>query len=174
MRKTLATILAIVMLISIFPCFAYAEEHNGMTDEELISEYNAIRLELASRGYTAENKRILFDHKKVQIYINGEYSIKDDWYCLALQIPIVIVNQRDDNICVQMKNTSVNGWACEVTFSPEVPAQKKMKAELLFELDATDVETLEDFEDAEFSFVLIDNDSWDTMYESKPIQIFAE
>ena len=173
MRKVFAAILAILILTSIIPCTAFAQEYEDMTDQELIAEYNAIRLLLATRGFAAENKRVLFDKKNIQIYINGEYSVDNEWYGTALNIPIVIVNNRDESICVQMRDSSVNGWACDVIFSAEVPAQKKMKDELTFELDGTDVEQLDDFEDAEFSFLIFDNDSLDDICNSDLIRIVA-
>ena len=173
MRKTIVILLAIMILISVIPCTAFAQGYEDMSDQELIEEYNSIRLLLTTRGYAAEDKRVLFDDRDIQIYLNGEYSVEEeweDWY--ELYIPIVIVNNRNENIGVQMRNASVNGWGCDVTFSPEVPAQKKLKANLAFDLVGTDLEKLEDFEDVEFSFYIFD-DSWDTICESKMIHIFA-
>ena len=176
MKRAITVFLAILMIVSIFPFAASAKgnEYEKKTDEELVAEYNAIRLELASRGYTAEEKRVLFDDKDIQIYINGEFSIDDGWLGATLSIPVVIVNKRNNNICVQMRNTSVNGWSCETIFSASVPAQKKMKDELVFELDETDVEKLSDFEDVEFAFHIFDDDSWKDIVNSKSIQIFAD
>ncbi len=175
MKKIFSVIIAIVIFINIFPCVASAQGYDGLSDEELIAEYNAIRLELASRGYTAENKRILLDDKDIQIYISGDYTVSEEWYGVTLQIPVVIINNRQDNITVQMRNTSVNGWACEVMFSADVPAQKKLKDELTFELDETDIETLEDFEDAEFSFHVFDSANiMTTILDSESIHIVAE
>ena len=45
-------------------------------------------------------------------------------------------------------------------FSPEIPAGKKVRDNLEFELKETDVESLSDFEDVEFYFHVFDNDNW--------------
>ena len=160
MKRLVLAVLVTLLLVCLFPFAAFAEDYSGKSDAELMETYNAIRLELASRGYRAEGKKVLFDSKGVQIYVNGDYSVGKEWYGSALKLPIVIVNNSGMNICVQMRNASVNGWGCETMFSPEIPSGKKVKDTLIFELDETDVTSLSDFEDVEFCFHFFDYDNW--------------
>ena len=127
MKKILSSLLIILMLVSTVPSFAFAEDYGSKSDEELQTMYTAIRQELASRGFQAENKKVLIDQNGIQIYVNGDFSVEKEWYGPILKLPIVISNNSNMNICVQLRNSSVNGWSCETTFSPEIPAGKKIK-----------------------------------------------
>ena len=160
MKRILSSVLILLMLISIRPSFAFAEDFGSKSDDELQEMYTAIRQELTSRGYRAENKKVLIDYNGVQIYVNGDFSVEKEWYGPVLKLPIVVANNSQMNICVQLRNPSVNGWGCETMFSPEIPAGKKVKDNLEFELKETDVESLSDFEDVEFYFHVFDNDNW--------------
>ena len=174
MRKILSSVLIFLMLVCMVPSFAYAEDYGSKSDEELQAMYTAIRQELASRGFQAENKKVLIDQNGIQIYINGDFSVEKEWYGSILKLPIVIANNSQMNICVQLRNSSVNGWSCETTFSPEIPAGKKIKDSLKFELKETDVEELSDFEDVEFYFHVFDNDNWMTDgFDSDVIRLYA-
>ena len=173
MKKLLAVLLVIVMMIGVSPCVACAEDYSAKSDAELFEALNAIRAELVQRGYKAENKKVILDEGGIQIYINGDYSVVDDWYGLALNVPIVIVNQTSQNICVQLRDASVNGWACETMFSSDIPAGKKIKDTMEFMLEDTDVTNLSEFEDAEFIFHVFDNDSWDGVVDTDIIHLVA-
>ena len=173
MRKLFVVFLVILMIVSIVPCNSFAA-FEDKTDEELIAEYNAIRLELGSRGYKAENKRVLYEGNGVQIYLNGELSVENNWMGPALIIPIVIVNGSDQNLCVQLRNQSVNGWACEEIFSPEVPAGKKLKDNIVLELEDTDMTTIEEFEDVEFNFHIFSFENMMDGWDSESIRIVAD
>ena len=174
MKKTLSSLLIILMLVSTVPSFAFAEDYGSKSDEELQAMYTAIRQELASRGFQAENKKVLIDQNGIQIYVNGDFSVEKEWYGPILKLPIVISNNSNMNICVQLRNSSVNGWSCETTFSPEIPAGKKIKDSMKFELKETEVEELSDFEDVEFCFHVLDNDNWMIDgFDSDVIRLYA-
>lgn len=174
MKRLVSAVLVTLLLVCLFPFAAFAEDFAGKSDAELMETYNAIRLELASRGYRAEGKKVLVDNMGVQIYVNGDFSVEKEWYGAALKLPIVIVNNSEMNICAQMRNVSVNGWGCETMFSPEIPSGKKVKDTLIFELDDTDVESLSDFEDVEFYFHVFDNDNWmNDGFDSGIIHLYA-
>lgn len=173
MRKLFVVFLVILMIVSIVPCTSFAA-FEDKTDEELIADYNAIRLELGSRGYKAENKRVLYEGNGVQIYLNGDLSVEDNWMGPELIIPVVIVNGTDKNLYVQTRSQSINGWACDAMFSPEIPAGKKIKEDLGLLLEETDMTKIEEFEDAEFSFHIFSDDNWMDSWDTESIRIVAD
>ena len=173
MKKLFVVFLAMIMMVGIVPCVSYAD-FDDKTDEELIAEYNAIRLELGNRGYKAEDKRVLYDGNGIQIYLNGDLKVEDNWSGPELLVPVVIANSTDKNMCVQSRNQSVNGWACDVMFSPQIPAGKKIKDNVELQLEETDVTKIEEFEDLELSFHIFDFDNWMEGWDSELIRIVAD
>ena len=67
MKRLVLAVLVTLLLVCLFPFAAFAEDYSGKSDAELMETYNAIRLELVSRGYRAEGKKVLIDSMSVQI-----------------------------------------------------------------------------------------------------------
>ncbi len=170
-----------LLIVCVFTCMAFsacATDISTMTDAELKAQYDTIRNELASRGFKAENKTVIFDQDGYQIYISGEaridkkYSVSSE---LCLYIPIVIVNNTSYNTNLSLHNCSVNGWSAEgYGIESETPAGKKSKASLRFDLVNTDLEIMEDFTDVEFVINVIEKITYKHIIESEPITIYAE
>lgn len=154
--------LLLIGILSLSIAVASASDFSSSTDEELRSQYNAIRNELFSRGLRAEKKTVILDQAGVQIYISGAPTITKTWNDKHyLVIPVVIINDSGKSIAVIPEEASVNGWKADGDLSDRnVPAGKKAKAELQFLLDDTDVEAVEDFEEFELWFKVYDNDDW--------------
>lgn len=160
MKRILALLVVGILVLSV--SIACASDYSSLSDEELTSQYNAIRNEIVARGLKAEKKTVILEQAGVQIYISGEPSITKTWNDKHyLVIPVVIINDSGKSIAVIPEEASVNGWKADGDLSDRnVPAGKKAKAELQFLLDDTDVETVEDFEEFELWFKVYDNDDW--------------
>lgn len=174
MKRFYALALILVMLLSILPCAAFAEDYSSQSDAELRGILDAVRNELTARGFKAENKTVIVDQDGIQIYISGDFEVEDGWLGLMLNLPVVIINNTSANIMVSLRNASVNGWSCETWVASEVPAGKKAKETFQFELKETDVTTIEDFEEVEFVVHAYDNDNWmaDSI-DTAPITVYA-
>lgn len=176
MKKIVSLILAVLLVAT--SSIAFAADYSSMSEEQLKTEYNAIRNELISRGLKAENKRVLVDKDGVQIYINGDITV-DKQYAwdenYTLFVPIVIINNTSHNINMLVENPSVNGWSVDSGYSSlTVPANKKSKASFAFSLKDSDVESIKDFEDVEFSLRVYDDNTWKDLFTTKAISIVAE
>lgn len=171
-----------LILIHIFTCIntvAFAANYSSMTDEEIKEEIDAMRNELVVRGLKAEKKTEFFNDHNILIYIDGSISVnkKSSWSNdIELDIPVVIVNNSDKNIGLVVRDASVNGWAVEGYFenSGEVPAGKKMKCLFYFYVQNTDVENINEFNDAEFKVRVYNKDTWKDLFVSKSITIYAD
>lgn len=178
MKKIVAILLTCLFVFSITS--VYATDYSSLSDDELRQVINNARNELVKRGFVVEKKVVFFDQNNIQIYINGDMKIDklyawDDEYCLYL--PIVIINDSDKNINVVFDDSSLNGWMTNVSNSiGSIPVGKKAKGDLIFELGNTDIEKLLDFEEAEFTIVIYDQDNWfgdKVVNKTEPITIYA-
>ncbi len=173
MNKVFGFLLAACLFVNLCAFTAFADALSEQSDGELLETLRAIRSELALRGYRAEAGRSIFAENGIEIFINGELYVEETWLGPCLVLPLVIVNECEQDICVQILDPSVNGWACDAVFSPSVPAHKKMKEEIRFDLEGTDVEALAAFEDAEFCFTVFDDDTWTDIAESEIVTLVA-
>ena len=174
--KRLVSIILVVLLIST-TSIAFAADYSSMTDEQLKAEYDAIRNELVLRGFKAENKTVIVEQNDVQIYINGDITLAkryawDTTY--SLFVPVVFVNNTNKTLSMIVEESSVNGWTTEgdVYDVGTVPAGKKAKGNFIFALEDTDVETLSDFTDVEFTLRVYDDNTWDDLFKTKAITIY--
>ena len=163
MKRTVLTALVVVLILSL--CFAYAEDYSTMSEEALLAAYSNIRNEIALR-----HGNTFYNDGKIQCYVDGipyideveSYTLAGDYQHTGLIVPIVIVNQSDNAICFEYKisNVSVNGWITEgglykvsgYSGDIQVPSKKKAKGLLVFYLEETDIKSSADFTDAEFRF----------------------
>ncbi len=180
MKKIISLILVILLITNVSA--AFASNLSKMTDKQLMTELNDIRNELAARGYKAQDKKVIVDHKGFQIYINGEMTFEKDYVwdtTDSLFIPIVFINNSSHNTYVSADNASINGWSvdCRTDIGSDlgtIPAGKKAKGFLIFSLDGTDVAKPADFSDVEFSLSFMDYDSFSTLLTTKPIAFYME
>ena len=172
MKRIISLILTTILLFSISS--AFAQDFSSMTDAELKEQYDYIRNELTTRGLKAENKTVIYDKGGIQIYLNGSPFISNEWIPKQFAIPIIVVNNSEKNIAIGMSKSSLNGWTTRASIlMNEIPIGKKLKSELHFALDSTDLENDDDFEDAEFTFTIYDSDTWDIIIpESELINIY--
>lgn len=176
MKKFLSVLLACILIFSIST--VYAADYSSMSDDELYEQYTAIRNELTIRGLKAEKKTVILEKSGVQIYISDSPTFESTWSGTFIYIPVVIVNNTEFNISVVVRNSSINGWTAEAkVYTNNVPSGKKAKTEIRYELKDTDIESLEDFEDAELAFVVYNDNDWfgnKVVDETKPITIYAK
>lgn len=179
MKRIVILLVALVLMVG--SCtMAYAADLSSMSDEELKEQFDAIRNELTVRGLVAAKKTVLLDKAGVQVYISGSPTVEKEYAWsdnLVLLIPIVIVNDSDYNINVISGNSSVNGWTADSTIYEEVPAGKKAKSNIKFELKETDIESIDDFTDAELTLTVYNKDDWfgkNVVDQTAPITIYAE
>ena len=173
MKRIFSLVLTSILLLSISS--AFAQDCSSLTDAELKEQFYLIRNELSNRGLKAENKTVLLDQNGVTIYLDGSPYIGTNWTPTQFVIPVIIVNNTDKNIYISIQKSSLNGWA--VTASAHlttVPNGKKAKVQFIFKLSDSDIETIDDFDDVEFTLTIIDTDNYsvDVVPETDLITIY--
>lgn len=173
MKKIVFIILILMLFVT--STIAYATDYSSMTESELKEQYDAIRNELVVRGLKAEKKTVIVDKDGYQMYINGDIEVKKmvDWDTdIYLYIPVIVVNSTTYNLNLIVENSSINGWTTSGNRDwSSVPAGKKAKGNLYFNVKDTEVETISDFTDVEFSLKVYDVDTWNDLFITEPITI---
>ena len=171
MKRLIGLCLAMVLLFS----FASASEYSSLSDADLRAQFDAIRNELMERGLIAAKNTVLFDQEGIKIYINDAPYVEESMFMgKQLIIPVIIVNDSEQSIDIIATDSSVNGWTTDAYISGEVPKGKKAKSQFKFELEDTDVSTMEDFVDAEFSLRVYDGTAWkEITTTAEPIVVYA-
>jgi len=177
--KRVVSVLLFVAILSIGIC-AHCEQYSSMSAEELQRELDIIRNELLVKSLVAEKNAVVLDKNNVYIYISGDPVVEQEYSWssgLVLRIPVVVINNTTMEICPVTSEASVNGWATDASLYGEIPAGKKLKTEIEFDLEETDLERTGDFTDAEFKIVVYNNDDWfgdKVVPETKSITIYGK
>lgn len=161
MKKLITIILALAMLL---PAVALADlpDVTGMTDQELHDMISACSAELMARNTSEPDGTLLFEFDGVKLYQKGE-PYKSSSY---LYIPVAIYSSKDFQLTLSLRNAKINGW--EVYSSGiTVDANAKKKGELCFDLSDADISGVEQIESLVFSWVVFNQDTWDTPYEGE-------
>lgn len=178
MKKIVALLLLCSFLFSITTVFA--ADYSTMTEAELKEILDSVRNAITVNGLKAEKKTVFLNEANIQIYISDDFRIDkqyewDEGY--KLFIPIVVINDTNKDIAVVYNNSSVNGWKTEAeSYIGAIPAGKKAKGEVFFDLKNTDLEEISEFEDVEFTITVYNDDDWfgeKVINETKPITIYA-
>lgn len=172
MKKLLALVFALLMLAAI-PCEAFAEvpDFSAMSDEELHALFDAARNEIAARGLAAGDDTLLFEQDGVQVYMTGNNTIDDYGDTVELNIEVIIINDSAYDIALVDDTTSVNGWVVMFYGVGGVSAGKKKKDFIELVISDASISTLEEVEDIEFVFRLLDENSYSAIGTTDPITV---
>lgn len=110
---------------------------------------------------------VLYDANGVKITYNG---IETDMFG-DINIKLLIENNTSSAILVQSRDTSVNGFMIDGFLSSEITAGKKANASLSLWKTYLDENEIESIEDLETVFIVMDNDTWDTLFYTDTIMI---
>lgn len=168
-KRILAVMMAATMVLSMSACNGSNSEDTSTTpaNESSIDAEKADDVsDGTSEDVTIENQE-LYNQNGIVITAT-ELNMNGTW---GPEIKVIVENNSDKNITVQTRNSSVNGFMTEISFSCDVVAGKKANDSLIFEsssLEACNIETLADIE---FSFYIMDSETWDEIASTEIITI---
>ena len=150
----IALVLIIVVIITSGPDEAQTATNPGTETEAAVVE-------------TEATEKLLFEHDGISIYYqkheNAPAPAKGHYVWLR------IVNDSQQDICVQIRDQSVNGVMVDCVFSPEILAGKTgIEYIWLYGLDERDIES---FNYAEFKFEILETGTYDTIATSDAIRV---
>lgn len=115
-----------------------------------------------------DSGEVAYDKDDIRIVIKG---LSDDSSMLGPSVVVYIENDTDENITVQTRNVSINGFMVTDIFSCDVLTGKRAVDTITFlssELEENEITAIENIE---LSFHIFDADSWDGIADSDTITI---
>ena len=165
MKKWLAFVLAVVLLISLSAC------GSGSAD---VQEPVSVSPEEETQSASVEEKKavtieetVLLDEAGVKITAK---SINTD-ELFGTEIQLLIENNSGKNLTFQTRNASVNGYMVETMMSVDVVDGKKANDSLTFlsaDLEACGIETIAEME---FSIHIFTTEEWENYLDTPAIQL---
>ena len=143
-----------------------SDDWENYLDTELISLPTSIA---DSYSYKYDDSGdVAYDGEGLKIIVKG---LSEDASYLGPSIIVEVINERDNGITVQTRDTSVNGFMVDPVFSREVMPGKRSLGTMSFmesSLEENDIETIDD---VELSFHVFDYDTWDTIVDTDVVSI---
>lgn len=143
-----------------------SESWEKIVDTDVITVETSI-----SDSYTQEyddSGEILVDTDGIKIIGKG-LSTNDSFW--GPGVILYIENNTDQNITVQVRDVSINGFMVDSSMSEDVAAGRKAMSAVQF--FSTDLEnnSIDNISDVELYFHIFDLESWDTIFDSDVISI---
>lgn len=118
-----------------------------------------------SKEVTVE-ETVLMDANEIKITVKG---LEDGLF--GTDLKLLIENNGDQNVTVQARNSSVNGFMVDTMMSQDVAAGKKANTTLTFSTSGLKDGNITTIANMEFSFHIFDTETWDTYYDSEMILV---
>ncbi|MBR4241535.1 MAG: hypothetical protein IKR97_04875, partial [Eubacterium sp.] len=112
-------------------------------------------------------EQVILEEQGIKITAKG----MDDSGLMGPGIKLLIENESGQDITVQTRDGSVNGYMIETMMSADVVNGKKANETLTFSSSDLKQAGISTFADMEFYFHIFDTSSWDTIFDSDRIQI---
>ena len=142
-------------------------------DENWETYYDSDQISIqtsAAVSYTQnydDSGNIVYDAGGIKIVVKG---LKEDDFW-GPTILTYIENNSGQNICVQVRNTSVNDFMIDAAMSEDVLNGKKAVTDITFFSSDLEKNNIETVERVELSFHIFQMDSWDTIVDTEIISL---
>lgn len=103
------------------------------------------------------------------IKITAKSLDKSGW--MGPELKLLIENNTAQNLTVQARSVSVNGYMVGSSLSADVAAGKKANDELTLTASDLEISGIETIADIEFSFHIFDSDSWDAYKDTDLVSV---
>jgi predicted small secreted protein len=114
---------------------------------------------------------VLLDTKGFRIVAQGLDKTSS---ILGTELLLYIENNTDNNVTIQVRDVSVNGFMVGTIFSCDVLAGKKAFDDITFMKSDLEKNSIKDINEVELLFHIFDANSWNTILDSEPITITFE
>lgn len=167
--KKIAIAVAVLLVIGIAAGGGSDEEketNTGTNTEQSTTKDDASKDTTTPEAVTIENQEI-FNQNGIVITTNGyKPSSHSD-----PEIKLIIENNSTQNVTIQTRNSSINGYMIDFQISCEVAAGKKANDTISIsrsELNASGVKAIANIE---FNFHIFDTDTWDAIVDSDVVTL---
>jgi len=133
------------------------------TDDSIPTKENVITAE----SQLSVNEQVLVDRDSIVITLKSLET--GGFWGPALKI--LVENNGTKSVTIQTRNSAVNGIMVLTLFSCDVAAGKKANDEIVFEASSLKIASISVIKDIEFNFVVLDSESYNTIFETDKISI---
>lgn len=139
-----------------------------------IFEETGIKLETNATNYTQvynTDGKLLVDQNDIKVYA---LKLDDEESVFGIDLMLYIENNTNQNITVQARDVSVNGFMIDASLSSDINAGKKTYDTLYFfdsDLEENDITDVSDITDLELKLVAFNSDNWDDLFRTDSIKI---
>ncbi|MDI9512533.1 MAG: hypothetical protein WC097_07230 [Eubacteriales bacterium] len=113
------------------------------------------------------DEELVFDDEDIKIWVKSF----DDNGIFGPSLELLIENNREEDIMVQVRGTTVNDVVVNTIFSVNVSAGKEASKDITLMQSSLDKAGIELVKDIELRFVISDGDNWATILATDPIKI---
>lgn len=171
MRKFWAMLFAVLLIMSLVGCGGTPKEMEapkGVTPNNGQSGNGQATNNPSKPVKATIEETVLLDESGVKITAKS-LDLDSSW--AGPELKLVIENNSGQDLTVQARNTSVNGYMVETIMSVDVVNGKKANDSLTFMESSLEMCNIKTIADIEFSFYIFDSESWDEYLESDPIVV---
>ena len=132
---------------------------------------NTVVLKTPGSSSTApeQTNGLIVDKENIKIYYHGIAA--SDSYLGGYGIKLKIVNEGNRDALIQVRDLSVNGIMTDSIFSCNIAAGKTAIDEITLYQSALDKNYITAIENANFKFIVLDGNTWDTIFETSEITV---
>ena len=113
------------------------------------------------------SERVVFEYEGIKITVTGW----KEGGLFGPELLLLIENDSDQDITVQCRDSSINGYVVDSVMSDDVPIGKKSNTSITFYSSDLENNGITDIEEIEFRFHIFNQDTWDTIVDSDIIKI---
>ena len=162
MRKLFTIILVLTLILSLSAC---GESMGDINDKIPVSGSSEEQKNKITEVTLAE--QVIYEGNDIKITATG---LSNESF-LGPSINVLIENNSRRNITVQARNSNINDLMVETVFSADVAAGKKANDTITFMSSDLEIAGITIIKDIEFSFHVIDSDSWDVIVDTDMIAL---
>lgn len=143
-----------------------AESWDDIVDTDMIKIETSI-----AESYTQtydDSGEVLVDSNGIKIVGKGLSADDSFW---GPGVILYIENNTDQDVTVQTRDVSVNGFMTEASMSEDIVAGKRAISAVQFYSSDLEENSIEDITDVELYFHIFDLESWDDIFDSDVISI---
>ncbi|MTI94335.1 MAG: hypothetical protein FH749_02450 [Firmicutes bacterium] len=163
MKKLFTLLLVLMMATALVAC---GDGDSSAPDNNDSGQSDQDNGNGADLGEVTVDEQVLVDQDGVII---KAVALDDSW--LGPELKVYIENNSDESITVQARNTSVNGFMVDPTFSPEVMPDKKANDAITFSDSEFERYGIETITDIELNFLVFNSDTWDEIFFSDLVTV---
>lgn len=143
-----------------------ADSYSNIAKSEIITLKTNIDESYIQEYY--DEGAVAFEEMGIKVVIKKVSDIDSFW---GSDVLVYIENNSEENVTIQTRDVSINGYMVDPIFSAQVASGKKAYDSITFFDSDLEENGIEDIEDLELYFHVYDSDEWGTLFESDIVSI---